>query len=364
MAIAAINTQILIKKLNLAGIRGRFLKIFESYLTNRRQYVCLNNNSSNILPINIGVPQGSVLGPLFFIIFINDFGKLKLNGDLRLYADDSALFYSNTDINHNINAIESDLKVISEYLSINKLTLNINKSNFINFCTRQNRFQSPSSISFNNGKIFKIEKVKYLGLIIDQHLSWVDHINYICSKVSPMIGIISKLRHFLPKPILLNIYYSFIHCRFEYLALNWGATYKLHLYRLQVLQNRALKFIFNKDWLFNTLDLYKNVSKTIIPIYSIYLFQLYTFIFKVLNNKIYNNLCLSQFNHNYNTRNRNNLILPLINTNFGKFSISFSGPKLYNNLPKYIKENTKCSSFKKDILSFLMSYEELTNSLS
>lgn len=364
-AFDTVNREILVEKLKLAGIRGRFLDLFKNYLTNRQQYVIINNQFSQTLPINIGVPQGSVLGPLFFIIYINDFGKLNLKGNLRLYADDSALFYTNKKVEDNINLIKDDLELISDYLNINKLTLSIGKSNFINFCSTHKHFDSPSEIKFGNSFIKKIDKVKYLGLIIDQNLTWTDHIRFISSKVSAVIGIITKLRHSLPRHILLNIYHSFINCHFQYLILIWGASYRTHLHKLQTLQNSVLKYIYFKDRLHNTVDLFENVAISILPIYSTYLFQLFTFIFCVLKNLIYNNFNFDILENTHSTRSgNNNLVIPIIRTNYGKFSISYSGPNLYNRIPNCIKGNSKLHGFQKDLKTYLLSNDELKKSLS
>lgn len=362
-AFDTVNREILLKKLQMAGIRGRFLNIFQNYLDNRKQFVSINGSFSNTLSIQIGVPQGSVLGPLFFVVYINDFGNLNLKGDLRLYADDSAIFYRNKRIETNMNDIENDLELINEYFSINKLTLNISKSNFINFASRNKRFISPSEIDFNGQKIVRVDKVKYLGLIIDSSLKWKEHIDYICLKVSPMIGIISKLRYSLPRAILLNLYFSFIHSHFQYLNLIWASNYKINIQPLQILQNRVLKYIFFKDFCHNRLDLYKNVVKSILPIHSIFKFQSCNFVFQVLNNLCFNNLEFKYVDHGYDTRSDLKLILPSIRTNFGKFSLAYSGPNIYNNIPDYIKMFEKYSIFNKHLKLFYLSSDELLESL-
>ena len=177
-AFDTIDHAILLKKLEHYGIDGIPLKLLKNYLTNRKQYVRLHEVNSNLLPINTGVPQGSILGPLLFIIYINDFARASAIFDFICYADDTTLFSTlNKFINaQNINPdiiINTELAKINEWLEINKLSLNVTKSKFMVFHTQQkHRDIKPPVPKINNTNIEKVEQFKFLGLTLDSNLNW------------------------------------------------------------------------------------------------------------------------------------------------------------------------------------------------
>lgn len=178
---------ILFSKMERAGIRGAV----RSYLLNRQQFIYVDGNSSSLKDTLCGVPQGSVLGLLLFLIYINDIGMLGLNCAPNLFADDTLLYYANKD--PLINAIRGQD-------DLDKLTLNVGKTNFMNILSK--RKASPV-IHLNNDGILidEVSEFKYLGIIIDKHLTWRNHISFLCSKLSSRIGILKKLPTFLPKKI-------------------------------------------------------------------------------------------------------------------------------------------------------------------
>lgn len=172
-----------------------------------------------------------MLGPLLFLIYINDIGALKLKSDPNVFTDDTHLFYFSSNILDNMLNGQNDLDILEEYFRLNKLTLNIDKTKFMNI--------HPNNISLG-----EVSEFKYLGIIIDKYLVRDRHIKTILNKISCRVGIIRKLSHFLPKKILLLLYYSLVHCNLEYLCMIWGSAAKHYLKQVQVLQNRCLKYIF------------------------------------------------------------------------------------------------------------------------
>ena len=172
-AFDTINHDILLHKLFHYGIRGKALEWFRSYLSNRKQFVDLNNNLSTSRPINCGVPQGSLLGPLLFIIYINDFYKSSEILTFILFADDSNLFYSHSNPNTLLSTMNIELKNILEWIKANRLSLNILKTNFMLFSNTLQKL--PGEIYINGTPLVKVSSTRFLGLTFDDKLNWKTH---------------------------------------------------------------------------------------------------------------------------------------------------------------------------------------------
>ena len=194
-AFDTVNHKILLKKLENYGIQGNGKEWFESYLSGKRPLVSIGIETSNVQFNNCGVPQGSVLGPLLFLIYINDFESCT-SLDLHLFADDSNLFYAHTYLLPLQTFLNSELGKISVWLCANKL-LNIDKSNFVLLHSQQKRLMRSVILKINNYEIKQKESIKYLGIFIDSNLNWKTHVSYICGKLRRSIGLLFKIRHFI-----------------------------------------------------------------------------------------------------------------------------------------------------------------------
>ena len=171
-AFDTVNHKILLSKLEYYGFRGPVHNLLKSYLTNRKQYVKIGNHKSELRQINCGVPQGSVLGPLLFILYINDLHKACNIGNLRIFADDTTVFFKCININDITSKGTQVMTHLNEWFKDNKLTLNSEKSNFIIFRSRQNKLTNlPDQINFENACIIRSDSAKYLGVILDEHLT-------------------------------------------------------------------------------------------------------------------------------------------------------------------------------------------------
>ena len=149
------------------------------------------------------MPQGSVLGPLLFLLYINDFHKCSDLLDFHIFADDTNLFYSDTNIRKLESTINDNLERVSCWLKANKLSLNIDKTNYVVFCPRQKKCNYAMQIKINNQLLEQKDSIKYLGLHIDSHLTWKPHIEHVTKKIKRCIGIFSRIRYFVSLQVLV-----------------------------------------------------------------------------------------------------------------------------------------------------------------
>ena len=255
-AFDTINHNILCDKLNYYGLRGNVNKLMKSYLENRKQYVSINGFNSHVNYISCGVPQGSSLDPLLFLIYINDF-RLCLNStEAGHFADDTLIMYANRNMKTIEPVVNYELKLVTQWMKLNKLSLNTDKTNFVLFHSRQNLFDKGNlSIKFNNKKLKLVDCVKYLGMYSDKHLSWDMYINQFSVKLSRVNGILSELRHNAPLDVCLQIYYALFYSHLSYGCGIWGLTTKSNIDIINNVQKRCIRIITFSDFQAHTNQL-------------------------------------------------------------------------------------------------------------
>ena len=237
-AFDTVDHRILLRKLYAYGIRGALLKWFESYLTGRTQYVAFNGTNSDIHYVKCGVPQGSILGPLLFTLYMNDIcGVSKLLFTL-LYVDDTCVMLSGKDLNDLIAVLNVELISLCDWLKSNKLSLNTQKTFFMVFHRARLKSANCNDLVIDNASITRVYSAKYLGIIIDAKFNWIEHITYI-NKISKAIGIMYKARQYLNKSSLVNLYYSYVYPYLTYCIEVWGCAYPTHLQCLFLLQKKS-----------------------------------------------------------------------------------------------------------------------------
>ena len=242
-AFDTVNHRILLSKLNHYGIRGVANKWFSSYLSNRYQRVSLNGIFSSRVPVTCGVPQGSILGPLLFLIYINDMNSAMKFSTTYHFADDTNLLYSHKSINILRKRLNKDLALLYDWLCANRLSLNAGKTEFIVFRPPTRKKGERVTLKLYHTKLFESSKIKYLGIVLDNKLNWKAHITELSKKLSRAVGLLYKVRNFCPLNVLRSLYFSIFNSHLSYGLVIWGNASCSYIDKIRSLQKRALKAI-------------------------------------------------------------------------------------------------------------------------
>ena len=232
------------------------LEWFKNYLSNRTQYVSYNNCKSSLRDIVCGVPQGSILGPLLFILYVNDITFTSNVLDFILFADDTTILYSHKDINSQVNVVNGELKEVSNWFKANKLSVNASKTNYMIFHMTSVKVRKDLNVSLNNTTLERVQYTKFLGDLIDECLTWKQHIDCVSKTVSRNIGVMNKLKYSIPGRILHTLYCTLITPYLNYGILIWGRTCKSYLDTLIKLQKWAIRTITNSHYRSHTGPLF------------------------------------------------------------------------------------------------------------
>ena len=358
-AFDTVNHEILIDKLHHYGIRGKALDLFKSYLGNRQQFASIDKFKSNTRPINCGVPQGSVLGPLFFILFINDLPKCCPQGNFRIFADDTNVFIHGKTIKELTDACSEIMTALSAWFLSNKLTLNAEKSSFTIFKSPRRIIDLPNSISYLNQKLNRVSYIKFLGVTLDENLSFNLHINEVCNKLKNLFHVFYSIRGFLSKENIRTLYYALIYSRIKYGIAVYGQAKASNIKRIQTLQNKLLKVLAGKKYRYPTDKLHNEFD--LLKVSDITNQEVLTFVYNFFSNGlpgIFNNYYQTfSENHSYNTRNAGLSIRKIRKNNeFGAKSIKIKGSDLWNNLNNSIKVVLNTKQFRYDYKKSILPY--------
>ena len=242
-AFDTVNHEILIDKHENYGVRGTVKFWFES-LKNRHQIVKIGDTLSDKMQITCGFPQGSILGPILFSLYINDIKNSSKILKFFLFADDTSTFLISKDIQELENIYNKELSYVTDWLNANKLTLNVNKSNLIPFKNAK-KTAKTLNIKIKGEQIEEKKYTKYLGILIDNKLSWNYHVKHANLKISKGIGILTKLRRYLSKNVLRTLFYALVQPHIDYGLLVWGSPTPTNLKLiLKNLQKAVRKILF------------------------------------------------------------------------------------------------------------------------
>lgn len=269
-AFDTVSIPLLLTKLEKIGVRGLPLKLFESYLKNRKQRVKIKHWTSDESNVTYGVPQGSILGPTLFLIYINDLCRLQLGGGKVIsYADDTALFFSGDSWADVFASAQSGFTAVSEWLKGNALTLNVSKTKYIAFALRQNQLP-PSDFLITDHEclhdaplcsclsVQRTDKIKYLGIVIDQTLSFKPHIDALVPRLRKLIYVFRSFRHVADRQVIKMVYYALCQSLVEYCVTIWGGAAKSHLIEAERAQRAILKVAAGLPFRHPTDDLYNS----------------------------------------------------------------------------------------------------------
>ena len=277
-AFDTVDHQILLCKLCKYGLRGLCHKWFQSYLCNRKQYVSFNNVESDLLVVKCGVPQGSILGPLLFLLYVNDICNISDILFPILFADDTNVFVSGRDINHMMNTMNIELKKIWFWLNTNKLSLNINKTHYVIFKSKSKKLIIKNDLYINNVKVNAVNYSSFLGVILDSDMSWFHHIQYIKNKISKGLGILSKARKVFKETTLQTLYNSLIYPYLSYCVEVWGTAGETKISSLVKVQKKALRMIVSAPYKAPSKPIFDNLN--ILDMNNIYFYNTALFMFK------------------------------------------------------------------------------------
>lgn len=354
-AFDTVSYDILLMKLENCGIRGNALKLLESFLNSRSMFVEVNDARSDSRFINCGVPQGSPLGPLLFSIYINDLSSavdglytiikppleaLKPSKALVMFADDTKLTVCGRTENELMSQLREGFKNIERWMRSNRLKLNCNKSSLLIYSRSPSYYPWVNKLSNGTSMIPRKRSVRYLGIIIDETLSFVDHIDCVSMKLARNVGIMRKLKNFLPTSILRLLYFSIVHPYLLYCSSVWSSTFGTHLLPLRVLQNSAIRLLIGKD---NRGSSVRNEFMTlkILPVSGLFKFYKTQFMFKYLYGSVpvcFKGMFVSGGDvHEHGTRNLEEFRRPIPQATRSFFSIRHAGPSAWNSLPVELK---------------------------
>ena len=363
-AFDTIDHTILLQKLKYYGVRDTAFKWFCSYLSNRKQSVTFKDKSSDEANIVTGVPQGSILGPLLFIIYMNDITKASDKFKFTLYADDTSLVEPLCTFETNIlnisQSINNELVKITNWLALNKLSLNAKKTKMMLFhLSKKNTNNLNLKLCINGTPIEKVKSFKFLGTTLDENMSWNVHAKIVRNKIATVAGTLYRLKRFLPKQALHTIYNALFQPHLNFGILLWGKNSST----IFKLQKRAIRAITNSKYNAHTDPLFKKLR--ILKIHDIYTINLYKFYYRLRHRDLppyFYDIFSELPEHDHNLRHRNPLNLCMWKTAAAHNSIRNALPSVLQTISPLILNNINCASYKaftKNAKKIIMdSYEE------
>ena len=371
-AFDSLDHAILLYKLKYYGVTGTPLQLIKSYLTDRNQFVQIDNTQSSILHLKTGVPQGSILGPLLFLIYINDFPCASTYFSFIMYADDTTLSSTLPNIKNSRDQIiaeqliNTELNKIDVWLRCNKLSLNISKTKYMLYSMPQKQTQHLS-IKLGTTSIDQVYHFNFLGIVINSNLKWENHVNNISYKCTRVIGILNKLKKVLPTRIKLLLYNTLILPHLTYGINSWG----FNCSRIKKLQKKAVRVIYNSKYNAHTSNIFKQLN--LLKIGDILTIEQMKFYHKYTHNKLPQYLQdipirINMNLHTHNTRQANEIHILRIHHEFARRLIRNSIPYTINNLPEQVTSKIRTHSQTGFITYakhyFIQSYQETCTRLN
>ena len=316
-----------VKKLFFYGIRGTANAWLNNYLTNRNQYVIADDHSSGMRLITCGVPQGSVLGPVLFLLYINDICNVSNLLKFVLFADDTNIFCSSTSLHDLQDTINRELDKLFVWFSVNRLSLNLGKTNYMLFRSRPP--DNELALKINNVVLPRVAATKFLGIIIDDKLSWKPHIQSVKSKLSSVLSIMYKASKLINTTGMYTLYCSLFHPYLSYCNEIWGNTYTSNVKCLFTLQKKAIRLICNADRLAHTNAMFKDMS--ILKLSEFVKYKTAIVMFNIFHGTLPIQLQMrfTKYSSVYSTRQTKSFVMVQVRTNLKAMCLSVHGVKFF-----------------------------------
>ena len=348
-AFDTIDHDILLTKLNKLGFEGLILQWFETYLKGRQQYIKLGDILSNTQQIKTGVPQGSILAPLLFSIYTNDLINSH-NSFSVSFADDISILINDKNPETLSKKAESSLTNITRWVDSNKLSLNIPKTSYITISNKN--IGENFKIKLKDVELTRTNTAKILGVIIDDKLTFKEHINKLVNKLAKYMYILVKLVKSIPLYVLRKIYNAHVHPHILYCLSVYGTTPKSNTRQIITMQKRIIRLLSgSRDFYSHTPPLFKKLN--ILQFEHLLNLSLLKEIHKVINNNtcdfLKTNHQNNQIERGINLRNNNNLKTPLYRLTKARQAVSYTSTILFNNLPVDIKNERSIKSYARKI---------------
>ena len=338
------------------GLKDSILQIFKSYLTERKQLVSIGRATSDLLPVHTGVPQGSSLGPLLFILFINDIPLVNKECNSYIYVDDTTLVKSGTSINTVRSHLQTGADNLSNWASENRMAIHPNKTKVMLIGSRQklSTINEPLNVSICGTTISQTTCEKLLGVHMDDSLTWNTHISHVIKKYNNKLELVKRAKPYLTPKLLLLLYNSIAKPTLEYCCSVWGNCSTDALGRVTSAQKRAARILLNADYTIPSITLFKEIN--FIPIHDTIRHRILLQTFKCIYD--ISPPCLSTLmekpTHHHSTRAiaNNNVHIPKARSNAGKRRFSFMASTLWNSFPNEAKKISSQPSFNKYCKSY------------